>query len=428
MKHIRNIFLPIILLLFSVSIAHSQNEKLWEFDDVGRNVYDLDFYTDTSFIYVGDINGSYDFIIRDLETTELIDSIHIERVNEFEIRDNEIICTGLKSIIIYDKYTFEQKSRFELPPYPYEDYDPSTTFIHKMDVSIDGAKICVIQEHIMFGFPPGVKILVFDLKTEEIQFEYNDKRLFRDVQFSPDGRYFTYSEDKWPAKVRFFDAQTYEHEFDLESRNDDDEDNFLDFYVFSPTGRYIIVRVNGANDRYIGMDLFEESIYLNITKDDKVVFKRQIYFLGDDFLITRPPVVGVTPDAIVYRNRTFDSTFYFQPIVGLDNLSYADNKILSNDGSIFTLFNFDPDILSIETENDTVEVYPQPSSGVFNISLDENYLNKPYHLFDSQGLELRQGQINNIDNGYWQINLFDTPNGIYYLQIEDLTFKLVKEV
>ena len=431
MKHIRNIFLLIILLLFSVITAHSQNEKLWEFDASPHGVYDVEHFGDDKFIYISHTQNTFYYItVRNLLDTTLV------MQKEIDYKPWKIYISNDKDYFYisrfnggFSKYDFQLNLLEIIPQIEFEfEGAIGETLKGWADINMQNEIASILQGRDN-NLNKRIRRIIFqDLNSGEVLHVIPINTRLNDVQFSPDGRYFTYSEDQWPAKVRFFDAQTYEHEFDLESRNDDDKDNILSSYTFSPTGKYVLIHFRSNNDRYLNYNLELRNVDYILPKTVVPPFLQPVYYLTDDYYFTAP-TFPPTDAATIIKKQGFDSTHYYPSEMGLFYLSYQNKLILSmNLPSFITLAQFDPELVSVEIIDDTVEVYPQPSSGIFNISLDESYLNKTYHLFDSQGIELKQGQINNIDNGFWQINLFDQPNGIYYLQIEELTFKLIKEV
>lgn len=66
-----------------------------------------------------------------------------------------------------------------------------------------------------------------------------------------------------------------------------------------------------------------------------------------------------------------------------------------------------------DTESAGVKIYPNPSDGIFTISMETNR-NLPIEVFNATGQSLIKGQVNNSGT----IDLSNQVNGIYYLRIK----------
>lgn len=78
--------------------------------------------------------------------------------------------------------------------------------------------------------------------------------------------------------------------------------------------------------------------------------------------------------------------------------------------------------------NESFKIYPNPSSGIFNLEYSENETSvKAVEIYDFQGKLMR---IFKMENGVGQFNISELPNGVYYTRIltENRQFwqKLVK--
>lgn len=73
--------------------------------------------------------------------------------------------------------------------------------------------------------------------------------------------------------------------------------------------------------------------------------------------------------------------------------------------------------------NPNLKTYPNPSNGIFNLILEEE-VNTSYHITDITGKVLQKGNISNLEP---QIDLSFAQNGVYFLNTDFGTFRLVKD-
>jgi hypothetical protein len=79
--------------------------------------------------------------------------------------------------------------------------------------------------------------------------------------------------------------------------------------------------------------------------------------------------------------------------------------------------------LSAEIVNkQDVIIYPNPSDGVF--TLKSELIDKKYSITDAQGRLIQSGKI---ENNITHIKLDKEKGGIYYLRVEDIVLKMVKQ-
>jgi len=242
----RKTIITLTLLLISVCFDHSQNEKLWEFDASPHGVYDVEHFGDDKFIYISHTQNTFYYItVRNLLDTTLVMQKEIPyRPSEIFISEDKTyfyIYSFFGEFIKYD-YELNRLNVITPPQYEFEGSSEEGTANGYSDVDMNRNIAAVKQQQSTVDNRKEFRIVAMDLETGEELGSMKVNSNINDVQISPDGRYITHPEDKWPAKVRFFDAQTYEHQFDIESTNDDDKDNRLDGYSFSPSGKYIAIK------------------------------------------------------------------------------------------------------------------------------------------------------------------------------------------
>lgn len=77
--------------------------------------------------------------------------------------------------------------------------------------------------------------------------------------------------------------------------------------------------------------------------------------------------------------------------------------------------------LGLNTTKKIVEVFPNPTTNVINIPIENNF---NYKLISSLGQIVKAGKLSGNNK---QIDLSQFPTGLYYLHIDGQTFKIVKE-
>ncbi|MEI6695076.1 MAG: DUF4886 domain-containing protein [Bacteroidota bacterium] len=83
-----------------------------------------------------------------------------------------------------------------------------------------------------------------------------------------------------------------------------------------------------------------------------------------------------------------------------------------------------------DAENLTITASPNPSKGIFNVKIPENFNAIAYEVMNAKGEIIYRNTISTLLNRTLIINLSDKPNSIYYLKIHSANkpyiFKLVK--
>jgi hypothetical protein len=96
------------------------------------------------------------------------------------------------------------------------------------------------------------------------------------------------------------------------------------------------------------------------------------------------------------------------------------NAAMPNSDGLFAInglsqiSNFKESSLAVgENVMDNIKIYPNPSTGIFNINL--NGINNPIKISvtNSQGQLIYSGQL----NGSQQLDLSDQPNGVYFIRL-----------
>ncbi|MBL4662956.1 MAG: T9SS type A sorting domain-containing protein [Flavobacteriaceae bacterium] len=162
---------------------------------------------------------------------------------------------------------------------------------------------------------------------------------------------------------------------------------------------------------------------------------QQILILGDAYY-------GVdSVDCIVTRfraNGTLDTTFGSGGIATTSEVS-GGNFILQEDGKIVWVgfSQFDIDLFLARYLNDpftfglndqhlnNLEVYPNPSFG--NFTIEHGFITDtdiPYYITDTSGKVL---QIGNLSGNQTIINLSSLQSGLYFLNTENSSLRLIKE-
>ena len=70
--------------------------------------------------------------------------------------------------------------------------------------------------------------------------------------------------------------------------------------------------------------------------------------------------------------------------------------------------------------NTEISIYPNPSQGIYQVRSSENLAGKRYQIFDLKGQLIQEGMFTNRN---YQLNLSNSPSGIYFLQINQLGVK-----
>ena len=111
----------------------------------------------------------------------------------------------------------------------------------------------------------------------------------------------------------------------------------------------------------------------------------------------------------------------------------ADGKIImvgttpwynGNFGSDFAIVRYNNNALSIsEFENQITTIYPNPSTGIFNIEREIFSEKTPFKITDITGKTIVSGDLTEKQS---QIDLASAQSGVYFLKIQNSVFRLLK--
>ena len=71
----------------------------------------------------------------------------------------------------------------------------------------------------------------------------------------------------------------------------------------------------------------------------------------------------------------------------------------------------------ISNQSTTIQLYPNPNSGNFNLNVSNKLVGKHYHVFDVKGGLVKQGRIDATNS---QLELSNAKKGVYFMRIEGL--------
>ena len=83
--------------------------------------------------------------------------------------------------------------------------------------------------------------------------------------------------------------------------------------------------------------------------------------------------------------------------------------------------NFECELLGINTTQLSIKVYPNPTNNLINLKINENV---DYELISPLGQRIFKGTLRGLNK---QINLSQLDQGLYYLCVNNLTIKVIKQ-
>lgn len=153
--------------------------------------------------------------------------------------------------------------------------------------------------------------------------------------------------------------------------------------------------------------------------DDGTLF---FFIQGDD---------GVTYDPYYADGVTFDNRDSIQVNFGFELLDFATPCIIADQGILINCIS--EDVVSNTTDlfrRESVLIYPNPTSGLINIELEDNWEGPLYiQLIDPLGRTVIQGKhIQNANADTTNLDIKSLPNGIYTIVISNNDGLITKNI
>jgi len=247
---------------------------------------------------------------------------------------------------------------------------------------------------------------IFNLETLEIK-RVTDKiyNKWERVAYSPDGKYYAIAIDNAPYTIELYDANTYKL---IES-----------FYTNYPVGSSTNQLSFTPDSKFLLSLIDNQLIKVELETLTGEVQQNAPGFTSFVFL-NMNQIIGASFETIkVYNIETGKSIKYTKT-----NVPHPVTVIASSDLNL--LFEYRPRQLAVSTLDLTISVkgekektlYPNPTNGI--ITLPKNNL-KEIQIYNILGKEFFFLQNNST------INISNLDNGIYYLNLNNNTYKLIKE-
>ena len=80
------------------------------------------------------------------------------------------------------------------------------------------------------------------------------------------------------------------------------------------------------------------------------------------------------------------------------------------------------------TKDAVINVYPNPTKGIINLSFDKTYYGNILKVENILGQTVYQENVEQFDSGIKSINLGNNANGIYFVTIQNKETKLMYKV
>lgn len=171
---------------------------------------------------------------------------------------------------------------------------------------------------------------------------------------------------------------------------------------------------------------------------NNIIVQQNNRILVSGNILTEPTFFGQMHIKRYYSNGTLDNSFgnngelFFSPEISHrfiklqnDGKLLAFNSQLSMFFTRYFILRYSNNPLSIEDfDASTVLVYPNPSTGDFNLEIFPQFFEADFEVFDSLGRKILNGTFSNLSH---TIDLSRYPVGMYYLITPFKTFKLIKK-
>ncbi len=171
------------------------------------------------------------------------------------------------------------------------------------------------------------------------------------------------------------------------------------------------------------------------TESDKITLKHKL-------ALSKPTILGHGPTVWIlacdnmtatnyrwyYNNNLIPGANKYQYVA---NKNYGDYYVTVNDGgecwTPSDVFKVDLTNGIDDLANDNIKIYPNPSKGIINISIDKDIIeNVTIEIFDVLGKTIHTKQAEGTS--YFKVNLSGYANGVYYLRIKVKNEIIVKRI
>lgn len=76
-----------------------------------------------------------------------------------------------------------------------------------------------------------------------------------------------------------------------------------------------------------------------------------------------------------------------------------------------------------EIKDFKIQIFPNPSTGIYSIEIDENITNVNFTILDLNGISVQRGTFTSKES---QLDITDLPQGFYFLQVGSSRYRLAK--
>lgn len=430
--------LILILAIAFVSISTnllSEEEVIWW--NVTENLIDPDGSIDPGQIYNAIFTPDDKYIIVSCERRTFL----IEAETGKYVRDIKDVA----GVIRFSQdgqyiYTYDnRKINFEMEEVvgAFTDKGQKLGRFKRMDVCEKAGVMIGLYENSDFNnWKP--EIWIFDLKNYELIEKVGDKNYFySDLDLAQNGEFFYVITRHIPDPKKITEATYESHIWDVKLRKPK-------FYSSKGIGHF----QTSPNGRWIGsVSLNKVSLFDAQSIEKKwettqggggtltgVAFSPDSKFIatgtaGSSELLNDIHIWDVESGKLSYRYSNFTKRTLAQT-----NLIFSNNQKLLMGwmgagiivyNSIFTSTRVDPIYF-----NDTIQLYPNPSSRKISMEIENNF-NLSYKLLSQTGNEIDIHSISNLSGNKLEIDIQSLSNGTYYLIISNngvsKLYKFIKE-
>ena len=109
------------------------------------------------------------------------------------------------------------------------------------------------------------------------------------------------------------------------------------------------------------------------------------------------------------------------------NEAYMEQVYPSEDG-LYSVIKITKGLNNIENVRETISIFPNPSEGIFNISIEGVSGNVQIKVFDVHGNNYRIFEIEGIGNITEKLDLKELAAGVYFISFNGKDFSQVKKI